>query len=157
MNALAEKYGDKLNILGFACNQFGHQTNEGNDEFVNTLKHVRPGGGFEVAPTVTLFEKIDVNGADAHPIFKWLKSEMMFPSDGLTEDTKGNGVNDGDALVLPRGGFGGTTVVLWTPVARSDVAWNFEKFLVGPDGAAVKRYSRYFDTNAIAADIEALI
>ena len=47
MNALAEKYGDKLTILGFPCNQFGHQTNEGNDEFLNTLKHVRPGGGFE--------------------------------------------------------------------------------------------------------------
>ena len=47
--------------------------------------------------------------------------------------------------------------VLWTPVARSDIAWNFEKFLVGPDGAPVKRYSRYFDTNDIAADIEALL
>ena len=29
MNSLAEKYGDKLGILGFPCNQFGHQTNEG--------------------------------------------------------------------------------------------------------------------------------
>ena len=48
--------------------------------------------------------------------------------------------NDGDALVLPRGGFGGTTVVLWTPVARSDIAWNFEKFLVGPDGAVKARF-----------------
>jgi len=47
--------------------------------------------------------------------------------------------------------------VLWTPVARSDIAWNFEKFLVGPDGAPVKRYSRYFDTEAIAADIDALL
>jgi len=40
MNALAEKYGDKVAILGFPCNQFGHQTNENNDEFLNTLKHV---------------------------------------------------------------------------------------------------------------------
>jgi len=67
MNALAEKYGDKVAILGFPCNQFGHQTNEDNSEFLNTLKHVRPGGGFEPAPTVTLFEKTDVNGLDAHP------------------------------------------------------------------------------------------
>ena len=50
MNALAEKYGDKVAILGFPCNQFGHQTNEGNDEFMNTLKFVRPGNGFEPAP-----------------------------------------------------------------------------------------------------------
>jgi len=156
MNALASKYGDKLNILAFPCNQFGHQTNEDNGEFLNTLKHVRPGGGFEPADTITVFEKVDVNGLDALPLFKWLKSEMMIPGDGL-EDTKGNGVADGDALVLPRGKFGGSTVVLWTPVARSDIAWNFEKFLVGPDGAAVKRYSRYFDTNKIADDIDALM
>ena len=156
MNALAEKYGDKLNILGFPCNQFGHQTNEGNEEFLNTLKHVRPGGGFEPASTVTIMQKTDVNGADAAPLFKWLKTSMMIP-EGSMEDTKGNGCGDSDALVLPRGAFGGSTVVLWTPVARSDIAWNFEKFLVGPDGAPVKRYSRFFDTNAIASDIDALL
>ena len=66
MNALADKYGDKVEILGFPCNQFGHQTNENNDEFLNTLKHVRPGGGFE--PKATIFEKTDVNGADAAPL-----------------------------------------------------------------------------------------
>jgi len=154
MNALADKYGDKVAILGFPCNQFGHQTNENNDEFLNTLKHVRPGGGFE--PKGTIMEKTDVNGADAAPLFKWLKSEMMVPA-GEMVDTKGNDVADEDALVLPRGAFGGSTVVLWTPVARSDIAWNFEKFLVGPDGAPVKRYSRFFDTNDIAADIDALL
>jgi len=156
MNALAEKYGDKVAILGFPCNQFGHQTNEGNDEFLNTLKYVRPGGNFEPASTVTIMEKTDVNGADEAPLFKWLKSEMMIPSDEMV-DTKGNGLADPDALVLPRGAFGGSTVVLWTPVARSDIAWNFEKFLVAPDGTSVKRYSRYFDTNAIAADIDAML
>merc|ERR1719326_2851459 len=127
MNALAEKYGDKVAILGFPCNQFGHQTNEG-----------------------------DVNGADALPLFKWLKSEIMIPAGDLS-DTKGNGCADIDALILPRGGFGGTTVSLWTPVCRSDIAWNFEKFLVGPDGAVVQRFSRYYDTNAIASDIDALL
>ena len=156
MNALAEKYGDKLAILAFPCNQFGHQTNEGNEEFLNTLKYVRPGDGFEPAESVTVYEKTDVNGLNAAPLFKWLKSEMMIPSGGM-EDTKENGCADIDALVLPRGGFGGTTVTLWTPVARSDIAWNFEKFLVGPDGAPVKRYSRYFDTNEIASDIDALL
>jgi glutathione peroxidase len=156
MNALAEKYGDKLAILAFPCNQFGHQTNEGNEEFLNTLKYVRPGDGFEPAESITVYEKTDVNGLNAAPLFKWLKSEMMIPSGGM-EDTKENGCADIDALVLPRGGFGGSTVVLWTPVARSDIAWNFEKFLVGPDGAPVKRYSRYFDTNEIASDIDALL
>ena len=156
MNALAKKYGNKVDILAFPCNQFGHQTNEDNSEFLNTLKYVRPGNDFALAPSITVFEKTDVNGADAHPLFKWLKSAMMIPSDEMV-DTKGNGVADPDALILPRGKFGGSTVVLWTPVARSDIAWNFEKFLVGPDGKPVKRYSRYFDTNLIAADIDKLL
>merc|ERR1719473_2348213 len=102
---------------------------------------------------MTVFSKTYVNGETAAPLFKWLKSEMMIPSGGM-EDTKGNGCADIDALVLPREKFGGSTVVLWTPVARSDIAWNFEKFLVGPDGALVKRYSRYADINAIADDID---
>jgi len=154
MNSLADKYGDKVAILGFPCNQFGHQTNEGNDEFLNTLKHVRPGGGF--VPKATIFEKADVNGANAMPLFKWLKASQMIPSGDMT-DSKGNGLADEEVLVLPRGGFGATTVVLWTPVARSDVAWNFEKFLVDGDGKFVKRYSRYFPTADIAADIDALL
>jgi glutathione peroxidase len=156
MNSLAEKYGDKVAILGFPCNQFGHQTNEDNEEFLNALKYVRPGNGFEPAETMTLFEKTMVNGLEAAPIFKWLKSEMMFPCDEMV-DTKGNGCANPDALVLPREKFGGSTVVLWTPVARSDVAWNFEKFLVAPDGAPVKRYSRYYPMADIAADIDALL
>lgn len=156
MNELASKYGDKVAILGFPCNQFGHQTNEGNDEFLNTLKHVRPGNGFEPAPTIDIFEKCDVNGADALPLFKWLKTSQIVPSDEFV-DTKGNGCADPDALVLPRGGFGGSTVVLWTPVARSDIAWNFEKFLIGPDGAFVNRYSRYYPTADIAKDIDELL
>mmetsp|Transcript_11395 Transcript_11395/g.33124 ORF Transcript_11395/g.33124 Transcript_11395/m.33124 type:complete len:158 (-) Transcript_11395:472-945(-) len=157
MNVLAEKYGDKLAILGFPCNQFGHQTNENNEEFMNTLKHVRPGNGFEPAPTVTIFEKCNVNGLDAAPVFKWLKSEQILPFDEGKGDTKGNGCDDFDALVLPRGAFGGSTVVLWTPVARSDIAWNFEKFLVDKDGKCIKRYSRYFPTEKIAEDIDALL
>jgi glutathione peroxidase-family protein len=124
------------------ASQFGHQTNEGNDEFLNTLKHVRPGGGFEPASTVTVFEKGDVNGAEAQPLFKWMKSEIMIPTGGNDEsclvDTMSNGCADADALVLPRGGFGGTTVTLWTPVARSDIAWNFEKFLLDKDGKMVQ-------------------
>ena len=162
MNALAEKYGDKVAILGFPCNQFGHHTNENNDEFLNTLKHVRPGGGFEPAKEITVFEKTDVNGADAHPLFKWLRSEIMIPMGGPDDDncmvdTQDNGCGDADALVLPRGKFGGTTLTLWSPVTRSDIAWNFEKFLLDKDGNAVHRYHRYFLIGDIAKDIDALM
>lgn len=156
MNALAEKYGDKLGLIGFPCNQFGHQTNEGPEEFLNTLKHVRPGGGFEPAASIEIMEKTYVNGLTAHPLFKWMKEEIMIPTGGM-EDTKENGCADIDALVLPRDNFGGSTVVLWTPVARSDIAWNFEKFLIGPDGSVVKRYSRYQEIGTIYPDIDALL
>ena len=73
------------------------------------------------------------------------------------EDTKGLGCPDVEALILPRGGFQNAMVVPWFPVARSDIAWNFEKFLVGPDGAFVKRFSRYYPTTEIASDIDELL
>jgi len=162
MNALAEKYGDKLNILGFLCNQFGHQTNENNGEFLNMLKHVRPGGGFEPAAGVTLFEKIDVNGANSHPFFRYLRQSITIPRgteqiEGCLVDSNENGCPDTDVLILPRGGFGGTTVTLWSPVTRSDIAWNFEKFLLDKDGKPVQRYHRYYLVDDIAPDIDALL
>jgi len=144
MNSLSEKYGDKLAVLAFPCNQFGHQANEGAGEFLNTLKHVRPGNGFE--PKADVFQKVEVNGGTAEPLFKWLTSSLKYPSDPDEEKA--------DLLINPRAGFGNTTVALWTPVKRSDIAWNFEKFLIDKDGKPVKRYSRYYDTNAIASDID---
>ena len=56
MNDLCQKYGDKLVILAFPTNQFGHQENSNGEEILNTLKHVRPGNGFE--PKCILFEKV---------------------------------------------------------------------------------------------------
>jgi len=146
MNALADKYGDKLVIYAVPCNQFGHQTNENADEFLNTLEHVRPGSGFKLSPSIRVTEKFDVNGEAALPLFKWMKSERPVP------------VGEGaDLLINPRAEYGGTTLALWTPVCRSDIAWNFEKFLIGADGAMVQRYSRYYDTNTIADDIDQLV
>jgi len=47
--------------------------------------------------------------------------------------------------------------IIWKPVKRSDISWNFEKFLVGPDGVPVKRYSKSFLTADIVEDIEELL
>jgi len=52
------------------------------------------------------------------------------------------------------GAFDSTTVALWSPVARSDIAWNFEKFLIGKDGEIIERFSRFFPTADIAPFIE---
>jgi glutathione peroxidase len=150
MNSLCEKYGDRLAVLGFICNQFGNQSNGSESEFVKILKHVRPGDGFECAPQLELFQKCEVNGTGQLPMFKWLKDRQKVPW-GSAGDSKGNGVDDNDALSQAN------PTVSWSPIARGDIAWNFEKFLIAPDGKFVRRYSRYFLIGDIAPDIDALL
>mmetsp|Transcript_6373 Transcript_6373/g.13555 ORF Transcript_6373/g.13555 Transcript_6373/m.13555 type:complete len:157 (-) Transcript_6373:214-684(-) len=154
MNALKSTYGDDLAVLGFPCNQFGHQTNENNEEFLNTLKYVRPGNGFE--PNFDVFAKVNVNGAQAHPLFRFLRTSIPVPMDPAG-DSKGLGCDDVHALVLPRENFDSTTITLWSPMSRTDIAWNFEKFLVDAQGNVVKRYSRFYPTADIATDINELL
>jgi glutathione peroxidase len=47
--------------------------------------------------------------------------------------------------------------IQWSPVRRSDITWNFEKFLIDQDGNPVKRYSPKFENADLAADIDALL
>uniref|UniRef100_A0A9J7ZXJ9 Glutathione peroxidase 1 n=1 Tax=Cyprinus carpio carpio TaxID=630221 RepID=A0A9J7ZXJ9_CYPCA len=138
MNELHSRYADQgLVILGAPCNQFGHQENAKNDEILLSLKYVRPGNGFE--PNFQLLEKLEVNGANAHPLFVFLKEKLPQPSD--------------DSVSL----MGDPKFIIWSPVNRNDVSWNFEKFLIGPDGEPFKRYSRRFLTIDIEADIKELL
>jgi len=141
-------------VVGVFCNQFGHQTNEGDSDILNTLKYVRPGNNFEFKGD--LYAKVAVNGANAHPLFKEMRQTIKYPQDPLG-DNKGNGCDDVDALILPRGAFDGSTVATWSPVTRTDIAWNFEKFLFDKEGTLVKRYSRFYPTASIQADINALL
>ena len=65
-----QKYKDQgLVILGFPCNQFGKQE-KGNSEEIQEFCQVNYGVSFP------MFEKIEVNGKNAHPIYKYLKSEL---------------------------------------------------------------------------------
>lgn len=154
MNDIAEKFGDKVGVLGFNCNQFGHQSNENDDETLNMMKYVRPGNGFE--PKFEVMSKVNVNGANSHPLFKWMREAVPMPQDPAG-DSKGLGCDDNHALLLPRGAFDQTTVTLWSPVSRTDIAWNFEKFLIDGNGNVVRRYSRFYPTASIAEDIDALL
>ena len=98
LEKLHEQYGSRgFEVLGFPCNQFMGQepgTAEEIREFCDTSYHVE----------FPLFEKIDVNGAQQHPIY----AELEEQADA-----------DGEA---------------------GDVKWNFEKFLVSPDGKVVGRF-----------------
>ena len=55
-------------VLGFPCDQFGHQE-PGTEEEIAGFCERNYGVSFP------MFAKIDVNGADTHPLFAWLKSE----------------------------------------------------------------------------------
>lgn len=69
LEALYRKYGARgFSVLGFPCNQFGAQ---------------EPGDAAEIAQfcsrtydvTFPIFAKIDVNGAESHPLYQFLKGE----------------------------------------------------------------------------------
>jgi len=55
-------------VLGFPCDQFGHQ--EPGDE-----GEIKRFCSLTYDVTFPLFAKIEVNGANAHPLYKWLKGE----------------------------------------------------------------------------------
>ena len=115
LQALHEEHRDKgFAVLGFPCNQFGHQEPASEPEiqrFCSTSYNV----------TFPLFAKIDVNGADAHPLYRHLKSEKK----GL--------------------------------LGSEAIKWNFTKFLVGPDGAVLKRYAPTDTPESIGADLKSLL
>ena len=69
LQELYAKYHDKgLDVLGFPCDQFGHQE-PGSDADIASFCELNYGVSFP------LFSKIEVNGDGAHPLYKWLKSE----------------------------------------------------------------------------------
>ncbi len=98
LERLQQQYADKgFSVVGFPCNQFLGQepgTPEEIEEFCSTTYGV----------TFPLFEKVDVNGDQRHPIF----DELTAASDA-----------EGKA---------------------GDIQWNFEKFLVSPEGKVVARF-----------------
>ncbi|MCW2851270.1 MAG: hypothetical protein JWM84_934 [Nocardioides sp.] len=69
LQRLHDEYGAQgFAVLGFPCDQFGHQEPGEDDEIAGFCER-----NFGV--TFPLFSKVDVNGADAHPVFEWLRSE----------------------------------------------------------------------------------
>jgi glutathione peroxidase len=68
LEALYEQYRERgLAVLGFPCNQFGAQE-PGTAEEIGSFCQKNYGVSFP------MFEKIDVNGDTAHPLYRWLKS-----------------------------------------------------------------------------------
>ena len=69
LQAVFEKYRERgFEVLGFPCNQFGHQE-PGDEAQISEFCELNFGVDFP------LFGKIDVNGDDAHPLYRHLKEE----------------------------------------------------------------------------------
>jgi glutathione peroxidase len=70
LEKLYEKYKDRgFVILGFPCNQFGNQE-------PGTEKEISEGCLVNYGVSFPMFSKIDVNGDNAHPIYKYLRNRL---------------------------------------------------------------------------------
>jgi len=135
LNALHHKYGAQgFTVLGFPCNQFGKQEPGGNaEEIRNGVRYVRPGNDTSI--DFPIFEKGDVNGPKAHPMYKWLRDRCMAPQLEF---------EDKDRLY-------------YSDMHVNDIRWNFEKFLVDHRGVPFKRYAPHVPPEDVEPDILALL
>ncbi|OCQ20151.1 glutathione peroxidase [Pseudoalteromonas luteoviolacea] len=70
LQQLHKELGDQgLEIIGFPCNQFGQQE-------PGSASEIQQGCLINYGVDFTMMEKIDVNGQQAHPIYKYLKSAL---------------------------------------------------------------------------------
>ena len=130
---LYDQFKDKgFEILDFPCNQFGGQA-PGDDEEIHSFCTGRYG------ITFPQFSKIDVNGENAAPLFKW-----------ITENTRFEGFGKGPAALM------------MSAVAKKmdkdyknngKIKWNFTKFLIDREGNIVARFEPT-DMKKLRAKIE---
>ena len=137
LEALYKAYKDNgLVVIGFPCDQFGHQepgTNEEIAEFCR-LNH---------GVTFPLMDKIEVNGENAHPIFLWLYSQKPFEGFGESDTAKFM-----DQMLSGR-----------DPeyASNPDIKWNFTKFLIDRKGHVVARFEPTVTPEEMEAKIKELL
>ena len=125
-----------LVVIGFPCDQFGHQepgTNEEIAEFCR-LNH---------GVTFPLMDKIEVNGENAHPIFQWLYAQKPFEGFGESDTAKFM-----DQMLSSR-----------DPeyASNPDIKWNFTKFLIDRKGNVVARFEPTVSPEEMEAQIKELL
>ena len=136
LEELNKKYKDRgLVVIGFPCNQFKEQ-DPGSDGQIEEFCQLNYGVSFQI------MKKTDVNGADAEPIFEYLKSQAP------TEEYSGLKAKPAKALFK----------TLSKSVEKdSDIKWNFTKFLVSRDGETVRRYAPTTTPAKMEQDIEEML
>ena len=135
LEALYQKYrSEGLEILDFPCNQFGQQAPGSIQEI-----HQFCTANFDIQ--FPQFDKIDVNGENAHPLYTWLKAQKGFGGFDLNDKT---GKMMDDMLRRNDADFD----------KKSDIKWNFTKFLISRDGKVLKRYEPTDKMTDVEADIQ---
>ena len=126
-----ELHEQGLEILDFPCNQFGNQA-PGDDEEIHTFCK----GRFGI--TFTQYSKIDVNGENAIPLYKWITSSTKFE------------------------GFDGAAKLVLSPVVKKmdkdyknngNIKWNFTKILIDRNGDIVARFEPTKSLDEVRAKI----
>ncbi|MBR1620681.1 MAG: glutathione peroxidase [Prevotella sp.] len=107
-------------ILDFPCNQFGKQA-PGTDESIHSFCKLTYGTEFP------RFKKVKVNGDDAEPLFKYLKEQKGFAGWNMEHPI---------AHILDE------MLTKEDPdyKEKSDIKWNFTKFLINKKGQVVARF-----------------
>ena len=135
LEALYEKYhAEGLEVLDFPCNQFGEQAPGSIQEI-----HQFCTANFNIQ--FPQFDKIDVNGVNESPLFTYLKSQKGFGGFDLNDKT---GKMMDQMLRKKDANYD----------KKSDIKWNFTKFLVSRDGRVIKRYEPTDKVSSIEADIQ---
>ncbi|MBR1778319.1 MAG: glutathione peroxidase [Alphaproteobacteria bacterium] len=118
---LYDKYHqDGFEILDFPCNQFGHQA-PGTEQEIASFCTVRFG------VTFPQFSKIDVNGENQSPLFAYLKQQQGFK--GFDTTTQADRFMD-EMMSRADPDY----------AKKSDIKWNFTKFLIDKEGHVVNRF-----------------
>ncbi|MBM4763292.1 glutathione peroxidase [Bacillus sp. B15-48] len=125
---------DSFSILAFPCNQFGGQE-PGTEEEIQQFCSVN----YNV--TFSVFQKIDVNGKNAHPLYQYLREHSPEESE-----------LDVNSRLYKH------LITNFPNVLKSnEIKWNFTKFLINSEGEIVKRYAPTTSPEEIEKDIERLI
>ncbi len=131
-----EHQKDGLEILDFPCNQFADQA-PGTDEEIHTFCTGRFG------MTFPQFSKIDVNGENAIPLYKWIVENTKF--EGFDKNPMG--------LMLS----GALKKFNKDYKEGNDIKWNFTKILIDREGRIVARFEPTTDMKKVKAKVEELL
>lgn len=135
LQELYQKYQDYgFEILGFPCNQFDNQE-PGSSGEAQQFCRLNYGVSFD------MFKKIDVNGANAEPLFQYLKEQAPFQGFDET-DMQQKLLKMKLESLYPQ----------W--VVGDAIKWNFTKFLIDKEGRVMNRFEPYKEPDSFKKEIE---